>query len=284
MEILDAIPRKLRTRYLPWEAISIMPIGDFQLGSPGTDLKHIKEHVKWGVDNGVFFLGMGDYTDFLSPSNRRYLKNSGLYDTAQDIIETVGRQHLETLQSILEPTKGMWLGLHEGHHLFEFGDGTTTDTELARFLDAPFLGTAAVTRLTFKDHNRHSVDCLTWSHHGEGSGATDPVQRLKKVAPGFPQVDIFVQGHNTKLGSESVNNIWFYGGPGRLQMRSKKQMFVAAGGFMTGYTQGSKFAGRASGSYVERGMMRPSAIGAPIIRVEPRYKNGYADLSMHCSV
>lgn len=265
-----------------------MPIGDFQLGSPGTDMRHIREHVKWGVDHGVFFLGMGDYTDFLSPSNRRYLKNSGLYDTAMDIIETVGHQHLETLMKLLEPTKGMWLGLHEGHHLFEFGDGTTTDTELAKFLEAPFLGTAAVSRLQFRraadEGGYAAAEALLWSHHGEGSGATDPVQRLKKVAPGFPQIDVFIQGHNTKLGSEIVNNIWFYGGHDELKMRSKKQMFVAAGGFMTGYTQDSRFNGRAAGSYVERGMMRPSAIGAPIITIEPRHKERYNDLSLHCSV
>jgi len=261
-----------------------MPIGDFQLGSPGTDLRHIREHVKWGVDHGVFFLGMGDYTDFLSPSNRRYLKNSGLYDTAQDIIETIGHQHVDTLLEILAPTKGMWLGIHEGHHLFEFGDGSTTDTILAKELDAPFLGTAATTRLSFRDDAKHLVDCLIWSHHGEGSGATDPVQRLKKVAPGFPQIDIFIQGHNTKLGSEAMSQIWYYGGPGKLKMRSKKQLFVAAGGFMTGYTENSMFAGRAAGSYVERGMMRPSAIGAPIIIVEPRYRPDYNDLSLHCSV
>lgn len=261
-----------------------MPIGDFQLGSPGTDLRHLKEHVKWGVDHGVMFLGMGDYTDFLSPSNRRYLKNSGLYDTAVDIIETIGHQHIDTLMEILEPTKGMWIGMHEGHHLFEFGDGTTTDTELCRLLDAPFLGTAALSRLQFRDNHNHNAECLIWSHHGEGSSSTDPVARLKKVAPGFPQVDVFVQGHNTKLGSEAVNNIWFYGPPGDLRMRSKKQLFVASGGFMTGYTQGSKFAGRAAGSYVERGMMRPSAIGAPIIYVEPRRKEDYNDLSLHCSV
>lgn len=284
MQIIDAIPRKLKTKALPWQPIQIMPIGDFQLGSPGTDLKHIKEHVKWGVDHGVFFLGMGDYTDFLSPSNRRYLKNSGLYDTAVDIIEEIGHRHIDTLLEVLAPTKGMWLGLHEGHHLYEFGDGSTTDTVLARELDAPFLGTAATTRLQFRGSANKSVDCLIWSHHGEGSGATDPVMRLKKVAPGFPQIDIFVQGHNTKLGSEAMSQIWYYGGPGEMRMRSKKQLFVASGGFMTGYTENSMFAGRAAGSYVERGMMRPSAIGAPIIIVEPRRKHDYCDLSLHCSV
>lgn len=268
----------------PWERVAIMPVGDIQLGSPGTDLKHLRQHIQWGVDNDVYFLGMGDYTDFLSPSNRRHLKNSGLYDTAMDIIEEIGHRHLETLQEVLAPSVGRWLGLHEGHHTYEFGDGTTTDTLLAQYLKTPFLGTAATTRLKFRGpKGGQSVDCLIWSHHGEGSGASDPVARLKKVAPGFPQVDIFVQGHNTALASQALNNIWFYGDD-ELKMRSKKQQFVASGGFMTGYTAGSKFAGRAAGSYVERGMMRPSAIGAPVIYIEPRRKHDYSDLSIHVSV
>lgn len=259
-----------------------MPIGDIQLGSPGVDKDRLRRHIKWGVEHNVFWLGMGDYTDFLSPSNRRYLKNAGLYDTATDLIEQWSRQQLDELKDILAPTRGMWLGLHEGHHYFQYEDGTTTDTELARYLDAPFLGTCAVTRLHFAEKT-HKVECLVWSHHGEGGGQ-DPLNRLLKVAPGFPQVDIFVQGHNTQIDARPKDNIWFYGGPGRLRMRDRTQMFVASGGFMRGYQQGSRHAGRAQGSYVEKGMMRPTAIGGPLITVTPRHRQDYNELDIHCSV
>ena len=284
MQVIDAIPQKLRAAVLPWEPVKIMPVGDIQLGSPGCDIKKLKKHVQWGVDHGVFFLGLGDYTDFLSPSNRRYLKNSGLYDTANELIERWHKEHLEELMDILAPTKGMWMGLHEGHHYFEYGDGTTSDTMLAHFLEAPFLGTAAATRLRFKNKEaRQSVDCLIWSHHGEGAGQ-DPFARLLKVAPGFPQMDIFIQGHNTQLGSKKLDTIEFYGGTGRLRMRQRTVLYVAAGGFMKGYSQGSMIAGRAQGSYVEKGMMRPTSVGGVVIEVIPRHKEDYNDLDMWCSV
>ena len=281
MELIDAIPSKLKAQHLPWAPIQIMPVGDIQLGAPGCDIPRLKSHIQWGADHGVFFLGMGDYTDFLSPSNRRYLKNAGLYDTATSLVERWHREHMGQLKDILAPTKGMWMGLHEGHHFYEYGDGTTCDTELAAFLDAPFLGTCAVTRLTFRDEGRHTVDCLTWSHHGEGGGM-DPLNRLLKVAPGFPQIDIFVQGHNTQIDARPKDNIWFYGR--ELKMRNKTQMFVASGGFMQGYNAGSRYAGRASGSYVERGMMRPSSIGGPLITVTPRRKSEYTELDIKASV
>src|SRR3990167_7734205 len=218
MQVIDAIPTKLRTKALPWEQIQIMPIGDIQLGSPGTDIKRLREHVQWGIDHGVFWVGMGDYTDFLSPSNRRYLKNSGLYDTANELIEKWHREHLEELKDILRPTKGKWIGLHEGHHYFEYGDGTTSDTELCRYLDAKFLGTCAATRIVFKNKYRNGVECWIWSHHGEGGGMSG-VARLLKVAPGFPQMDIFIQGHNTQLEHKVLNNILFDEKGGELKQR-----------------------------------------------------------------
>ena len=282
MEVLDAIPSKLKSRTLPWQKIVIMPIGDIQLGSDGADIKRLKSHIQYGLDRGAFFYGTGDYTDFLSPSNRRYLKNAGLYDTATELIERWHREHLEQLKDILRPTIGMWMGLHEGHHYFEYGDGTTSDTDLCQFLQAPFLGTAAVTRLRFKDESKHVTDCLIWGHHGEGGGM-DPLRKLMSVAPGFPQVDIFIQGHNTQIDVRPKDTIWFYGDTGKLRMREKTQMFVAAGGFMKGYTQGSRTAGRAAGSYVEHGMMRPTAIGGPVIEVEPKYAQNYTYLSIHAS-
>lgn len=261
-----------------------MPLGDIQLGAPGVDLKRLRAHVKWGVEHGVFWIGLGDYTDILSPSNRRRLKAADLYDNAGVFLDKYHREHMKELEGILEPTRGMWLGLHEGHHLWEYSDGGTSDTELCKFLDAPFLGTAAVTRLSFRDEaNGHKVDCLIWSHHGEGGGQ-DPLGRLLKVAPGFPQVDLFLQGHNTQIDARPKDNIWFFGGPGRLRMRNKTQMFVATGGFMQGYNQGSEFNGRKMGSYVERGMMRPTALGGPLITITPRHKEDFNELDIKCSV
>jgi hypothetical protein len=283
LEVRDVIPSKLKVQSLPWEPIQIMPLGDIQWGAPGVDKKRLKAHVQWGADHGVFWIGMGDYTDILSPSNRRYLKNAGLYDNATEFMDRYHREHMDEVADILSPTKGMWLGMHEGHHYWEYSNGVTSDQELCMKLDAPFLGTAAVTRLSFRGKHNKAVDCLIWSHHGEGGGQ-DPLNRLLRVAPGFPQIDIFLQGHNTQIDARPKDNIWFYGGPGELHMRNKTQMFVATGGFMQGYNQGSTVAGRPNGSYVEKGMMRPTALGGALITVTPRHKTDFNELDIKCSV
>jgi hypothetical protein len=285
MQVIDAIPTKLKTKVLDWAPISIMPLGDIQAGSPGTDWERLNKHVQWGVKHEVFWLGMGDYSDFLSPSNRRFLRNAGLYDTANQLIDEWHRKHLDQLKEVLAPTRGMWMGIHQGHHYHEFEDGGTTDTELARFLDAPFLGTAAVSRLMFKDTQHHVAECLIWSHHGEGGAQQNPFNRLFAVAPGFPQVNLFLQGHNTALGARRLDRILFYGRPGELRMRSSDQVFVLTGGFMRGYQQGSTFAGRAQGSYVEKAMMRPTAIGGALITITPRRaaEGRYSDVDIFVS-
>ena len=275
MELLEAKPQYLRTAILPWKQVTIIPIGDIQFGSPGCDIERLKAEIQRGLDQNAWFIGMGDYHDFLSPSNRRFLANSGLYDTAHDLIESWYMEHLEELKEILRPTKGRWLGMLEGHHYFELSDGGTTDTELCRFLEAPFLGTCAVLRMQFKGTNSHVIDCWLWAHHGTGGG-DDPLRQLVRVAPGFPQVDVFLQGHNTSIDARPKDMVEFYGNNGNLKMRDRRQLFVATGGFMRGYQRG-----RPQGTYVEKAMMRPTALGSVTVYITPTRRHDYNELDIH---
>ena len=59
---------------LPWDETLIMPIGDVQFGSAACDFDKFRRHMDWGMKHGAYFIGMGDYVDFGSPSNRGALK------------------------------------------------------------------------------------------------------------------------------------------------------------------------------------------------------------------
>jgi hypothetical protein len=284
MEVVDFNPRYLKEKDLPWGIFILAPIGDIQFGSPGTDLEKLRKHIRYCEGIGANYIGMGDYVDMMSPSNRRSYRAAALYDTTLGSIEKYHLDHLEKLKEILEPTRGKWLGLLEGHHYMELSHGGTTDTELAKFLEAPYLGTCAVIRLRFREPSR-AIDYLVYAHHGIGGG-TDPLAKLIKVAPGFPQVDLFLQGHNTQVDARPLDSIEFYGAKGGLKMREKKVLFVATGGFMRGYQQSSREGvyGRPQGSYVEKAMMRPTTLGAPVIDITPRHFTEYNDLEVHASV
>ena len=165
-----------------------MPIGDIQYsGKHGPcDLDKLQRHIAWGIEQKCYYIGMGDYIDFASPSNRARLKAAGLYDTAEDVIDEAARQLERDLLKVLLPTKGRWLGILEGHHYFEHLDGTTSDTRIAGVLEAPYLGTCGMVRLVFQYKQRH-LAVVIWAHHGAGGGVTlgAPLNKLERVAVGL---------------------------------------------------------------------------------------------------
>src|SRR5688572_14554853 len=111
----------------------------------------LKRAIEWGVEKGAWFIGMGDYVDAFSPSNRQRIRSAALYDTAQSMIDQKAESLVtELYEEALKPSKGRWLGLLEGHHYHQFSAGMTTDMLLADMLGTKHLGTAAYVRMVFK--------------------------------------------------------------------------------------------------------------------------------------
>lgn len=272
MEVLDAQPEYVRKKVLPFETIRIRPIGDIQLGSNGTHIKRLKEYIQEGLDADAWFLGMGDYSDFMSPSGRTKLRNSGIYDNSIDKIEKMAAEEVEELYDIMKDTAGRWIGLHHGHHLFEFSDGTTTDTRLAHKLKAPFLGTCALTGIQFEDRKAHrSVVCTIWSHHGStGSGSI--LNKLEKIALGFPNADLLFMAHANQLETRAIPAVELIGRRNGFYTKNRERRLVACGGFDTAYTVSSTngMTGRPEGGYAEKAAYRPTSVGAPMVRVTPK--------------
>jgi len=250
-----------------------MGLGDIQYGSQSCDVARLKRHIDWGIKHGVYFLGMGDMTDFLSPSNRARLKQAALYDTAEKLIDDWHRKHLDEIKEILAPTRGRWIGLLEGHHFHEFETGGTSDTLLAEYLGAPFLGTCAIVRLSFYNEvSKRTLKAHIWAHHGEGSGATaaSPLNKIEKASSFVEAADVLFMGHYHRAGAILVNKLRV-GGRKTPVLRHRTVGLVATGSFLKGYQQGSEAGGRASGSYVERGIMPPTALGNVVVTLTPHH-------------
>lgn len=276
MEIVQYAPTNLRGKILPWREINIMALGDVQYGSEACDVERLKRHVEWGLRNNCYFLGMGDYTDFLSPSNRTRLKQAALYDTAQNLIDEWHLKHLDELERLLHATRGRWIGLLEGHHFHEFTDGSTSDTRLAQFLDAPFLGTSTIVRLSFRDPaNKRGVNAHLWAHHGEGSGAmmASPFNKLEKISAGI-EADVYFMGHYHRSGVVLSDKL-YVAGTSKLRLRHRTRALVATGSFLRSYMQGSRSGGRPSGHYPEKGLMNPTALGNTMVTLEPKHRDDY---------
>lgn len=296
---MEAASIKLDTReslmYPGRQEAIIIPLSDIQLdpvrrGQPRrAHIRRLRDTLEWGVYHGAYFFGVGDYVDVASPSNRAALKSTRMYDTLKDTLEEKAEETLLELQEILAPTRGRWLGLLEGHHLWEFEDGSTTDTRLADFLGCRFLGTSGYVfaRLTPLSPKHRQPTFKLWGWHGEGGGATAaaPLNKLEKKV-GEHNADVYVMGHYHRRGAIPKARLDIIGGErgGDPEVVHKDIWLVSSGSFMRGYLQGSRMEGRPQGSYPEQRGLPPAGLGAMAIYARPRPQgDGYVSVDLDVS-
>lgn len=255
----------------------LIPLGDIQLQQDrnATDVRRLKETIQWGVDHDAWWLGGGDMIDMESPSNRRALRNSGVYDSVVDALDAKAEELEDELKDMLKPTIGRWLGLLEGHHYHDHQDGTTTDTRLCEFLKAPFLGTCAYVNIGFKSPDAKAINpsYTVWAHHGRGGGglAGSATNTLERKILGF-DADIYCMFHTHTLGHVIRDRVYPSWGITQGTLEHKSLHLVTCGAYLKGYEERSRRNGRAGGSYAEKGMMNPLALGSARIHFRPQYR------------
>jgi len=259
--------------------ILLMPIGDIQWAGDESEvaLGMLKRHIRWGVERGAYFIGMGDYIDTFSPSNRARLVGAQLYDTAVKAMDRDAETRVrEIFAEALKPSKGRWLGLLEGHHFHQFRNGMTSDQLLADMLDAKFLGTSAYVRMTFRasrSQNPKSGSVVIWCHHGAGSSSTagGSLNRVAKAAEAW-DADIYLMGHHHKKNGVSLDYVRpVYPHSGTPHLSYKTKLLVVTGSFLKGYIEGRRDGLVPRGGYVEQKMLNPVQLGGVLVKVRPRW-------------
>jgi hypothetical protein len=281
MEIISFSPQKTLARSFPWDyTFKLIPIGDLHDGSDAFNHDALDRTIRKGVAEDCYFIGMGDMADFLSAGNRERLGSVVLHDTARRIIDRAAYQLVDDIKEVLEPSVGRWLGLLEGHHYYLFDNGVTSDMALCQHLKAPFLGTCASVQVRFGNDHRKSITCEIWGHHGYGTGTTPGsiLTKLMKAMMAF-EADIYLMAHQHQLTTHKPARLYTTHSA-HPRLINKDRLLVGTGGFMAGYAQGSRYAGRPQGSYVERRALQPSAIGAPLITARPSSTAGFPRLEL----
>lgn len=259
------------------DELTLAPIGDIQYGSPGCDVEKLQAHIQYGIENDWRFIGMGDYTDPGSPSERKLLTQvaASLHDSTNQVIEDGIHNLVVDLAAILRPTDdNRWLAVVEGDHRYDFADGQPSDHLLARKLKAPFLGSAGFVRVRFPNFKRRLV---IWAFHGKMASASNPtgltLDFIRKQAS-F-DADIYLMGHAHQLYTLRRDQLFSYKEGNSFGIGHRDVLFAATGSFLNGWTHGSKGAnGYPRGGYVEQGGLSPTPTGAPIITVRPCKKHG----------
>jgi hypothetical protein len=179
----------------------IIVFGDVHRDSDMFADAHWKQFLKYASSKkDALFLGMGDYTDGVSTSERMIL--GPLHDTTKTTLKDVYRGVTRTLANELSFMRGRCIGLLGGNHYFDVDDGVTTDHLLAAALGTKFLGVCAFVRISLNFKGRkytHPLDIF--AHHGKGGGNTPGGQfnSIEKMLSSA-DADLYLMGHTHGKG------------------------------------------------------------------------------------
>ena len=249
------------------EPIYLNPFGDIHRSSPLCHEEKWKEYLDWARGKQrSYFVGMGDYDDLLSASERRILENSDLHESTQETLENFYRSKTELLAKELGFMRGRLIGMLEGNHFVRFEDGTTSTQYLCQLLRCKYLGVSAFVRLEFRQKTKHALRLSLdlWLHHGMGAarligGSLNRVEQMAEQA----EADIYLMGHDHKKSVGTLNRLVLNGGNGSLRLTHRKCIIGRTGSFLRGYVPGTR-------SYVATRNLRPTDLGVIKIEATPR--------------
>lgn len=259
---------------LPWKEQAYVPLGDIQLGAQGVAVDLLREKVKEGIRQNAWFIGLGDYIDLMPPSNRARLRAANMYEVVEEELRAASDRHIKELLTIFRGTEGRWLGLVHGHHYYDYEDGTTSDSRLAKALGCPYLGTAAIIKHHFV--RRGSSGTLvgeTLIQHGQGCGQlmSAPLNRIERWMDGWDNITVYLMAHmSKKVVSKKPRCRSTQREP--FNLVDRERLAIATGCYLKGYQVGSTRNGLPHGNYIEEAGMTPVSLGSPTFFLRPVHR------------
>lgn len=251
------------------EPIYLIPFGDVHRSAPLCHEEKWLEFCAWAKEKAperTYFLGMGDYDDLASASERKLLNGQDLHDSTVETLESLYNKHTQRFFKEIEFMKGRCIGILGGNHFAEFQSGITSDQKLADLLNCKYLGSSCFIRLSFIPQRRgnatHSVDI--WAHHGMGAarligGSLNRVQQMGESA----EADIYLMGHDHKKSVGITTRLRLVGAGGVTRLSHRKVLQARTGSFLKGYVEGKK-------SYIVDRALNPTDLGVVKIELTPR--------------
>lgn len=277
------VRKSYRIDLKPGQPLYFIPLGDIHWDSAESDHDRLQRLIEWieRKKRGgaiVRWLGMGDYLDFGSPSERHKITAADLHDTTN---VSVDKMHLASLQefvSVMRPIGRDGLGLLTGHHHYIFATqrgagawkGKSSDEWLATRLGTDYLGSGIALFRMQLPHDLH-LDVLAL--HGGGSAQTPGGRVMKRIRFGeiAPTAHIVVSGHdNAKLVYPRSGLDYEHG--------SIKRYVVGSGSFQRAYIEGPE------AGYAERAGLVPADLGVSIFTIQIEQRRGVWRTDYHCSV
>lgn len=266
----------------------IAPFNDIHYNTDECDKPRFRRFVKWGankIEKGdrLVAIGLGDYDDAVSPSERASISSAkggyGFHDTTLKAMDKTAMQMTEHFARIIRPWKGHIAGLAEGHHFMTFSGfappkirARTTTEYLCQILDTKYLGQINHITLDFG----HQLHLKILSGHGYGGARTAGARVLKRVRMAeVARAHLYFQGHDNEKMIKSQNILDIVDG----KYVSIPQLFCGTGSFQRAYPIDDP-----QGGYVEALMLPPSDLGPVITEVEKERRGGKWRLECRTSI
>jgi len=246
------------------EPIYLIPFGDVHRYAPLCDENHWLEFIDWAKNKKrCYFLGMGDYDDLASYSERRVLNAEELHESTQESLDEVYYKRVKDFYKEIAFMKGKLIGLIEGNHYAKFSSGDTSTQRLCQYLGCKYLGKTCAVRLIFK-YGTKSASIDLYAHHGAGAsrlvgGSLNKVQQMDSNI----WADIYLQGHDHKKSIAFQSVLYLSHSKTDVYLKKKKIMYARTGSFLKGYVPGKP-------SYVAERMLTPCDLGVIKIELTPR--------------
>lgn len=220
----------------------LFPFSDVHYNAPNCDRK--KFH-KWcdnakkmidDMDGRVAFIGVGDYDDMASTSEREYFQkfHSTTKTSLDDFMGAKTQEFIDQISFM----KGRLIGMIEGNHYFQFQSGETSTMRMCEALNCKYLGGASIIRLMFRlpsSDKRVALDI--YAHHtagskgGGGRRVGSSINKLEDMSHVW-FADIYLAGHDHKING-ALPTMMYLDQKGNI--KAKEQLLVRTGSFQKGW-------------------------------------------------
>jgi hypothetical protein len=188
------------------------------------------------------YLGMGDYMDMLSTSERVTLAGE-LHESTRDSLDDLAEKKCQEFAAELKPMKSNLVGLIEGNHYWQFQSGVTSTQRLCQLMGCKYLGVASFVRLVLcRSRGGPWRNFDIFAHHGKGAarlvgGSFNRVQQLDEVAV----ADAYIMGHDHKRGViPATPRLVLERHGGKLSVKERTGWIVRSGSFLKAYQDGRR--------------------------------------------
>jgi len=277
------------TKLKSGKSVFVAPFNDIHYNTEECDKERFHRYIDWGVKqiksgNRLVGIGLGDYNDILSPSERASLTAAkggyGLHETSLQQIDKWIQQITLDFANVMKPWAGHIEMLLEGHHYMCYSQvakergirGISNTSHLCHLLNCTYGGQLGILDLDFGD----GCNLVVVATHGYGGARTSGARVIKRVRMNeVYEGDLYLMAHDNTKMAISDNVLSHRGG----KYVARKRTYCGVGSFQKAYPDNEE-----AGGYVEAIMLPPSDLGAVITKVEKEKRNGRWRLDWHTSV